>query len=116
MEENLTLSIEKAIQFAESLEAADKDAKKLKANDAAPAIYRTGHYRFLKPPRQPGINTKTCYCCGGTDHIAIFCRFHEAECKMLQKGHLARVYKSGSRPPQQNSNAKEHFKSLKTNL
>ena len=109
-EENLTL--EKAIRVAQSLEAADKNAKKLKADDAASAIHRTSHCHFLKPPRQPGTNNKTCYRCSGTDHIATTCRFREAECKKChKKGHLARVCKSGSRPPQQNSNTKAHSKS-----
>ena len=110
-EENL--SLEKAIQVAQSLEAADKNAKKLKADDAASTpIHRTGHYRYAKPPKQPANNAKTCYRCGDTDHIATTCRFRDAECKKChKKGHLARVCRSGSRPPQQKSNTKEHSKS-----
>ena len=106
-EENLTL--EKAIRVAQSLEAADKNAKKLKDEEAASTpIHRTGHYRNARPPAK----TKTCYRCGDTDHIATACRFRDAECKKChKKGHLARVCKSGSRPPHQNSNSKEHSKS-----
>ena len=106
-EENLML--EKAIRVAQSLEAADKNTKKLKAEEAASTpIHRTGHYRNARPPAK----TKTCYRCGDTDHIATACRFRDAECKKChKKGHLARVCKSGSRPPHQNSNSKEHSKS-----
>lgn len=109
-EENLTL--EKAIWVVQSLEMANKNAKKLKADDAAATpIYRTGHYRHAKPPKQP-TNTKTCYRCDDTGHIATTCRYHDAECKKChKKGHLARVCKNGSRPPQQKTNTKEHSKS-----
>ena len=106
-EENLML--EKAIRVAQSLEAADKNAKKLKAEEVVSTpIHRTGHYHNARPPAK----TKTCYQCGDTDHIATACRFRDAKCKKChKKGHLARVCKSGSRPPQQNSNSKEHSKS-----
>ena len=79
-EENL--SLEKAIRVAQSLEAADKNAKKLKADDAASTpIHRIGHYCYAK---KPANNAKTCYCCGDTDHIATTCRFRDAECKKCQ--------------------------------
>ena len=91
--------LEKAIRVAQSLEAADKNAKKLKAEEAASTpIHRNGHYRNARPPAK----TKTCYRCGDTDHIATACRFRDAGCKKChKKGHLARVCKSGSRPPHQ---------------
>ena len=87
--------------------------KKLKADDAASTpIHQTGHYRYAKTSKQPANNAKTCYHCGDTDHIATTCRFRDAECKKChKKGHLARVCRSGSRPPQQKSNTKEHSKS-----
>ena len=104
-EENLTL--EKAIWVAQSLEVADKNARKLKAKEVASmSIYWTGHYHNTRPP----ADSKTCYCYGDTDHIATICRFCDAECKKChKKGHLARVCKSGARPPQQKSNSKEHW-------
>ena len=86
-EENLTL--EKAIRVVQSLEAANKNAKKLKADDAMSAIHRTSyypsHYRFRKPPRQPGTNNKTCYRCGGTDHIATTAGFVRQNVKSATK-------------------------------
>ena len=99
-EENL--SLEKAIRVAQSLKVADKNAKKFKADDSASTpIHRTGHYRYAKPPKQPANKAKTCYRCGDTDHIATTCRFRDAEYKKChKKGHLARVCRSGSRPPQ----------------
>ena len=43
--------LEKAIRVAQSLEAADKNAKKLKAEEAASTlIHRTGHYHNARPP------------------------------------------------------------------
>ena len=92
-EENLTL--EKAIWVAQSLEAANKNAKKLKAEEATSTpIHQTSHYRNAKPP----ANSRTCYHCGDTDHIATTCRFRDAECKKChKKGHLARVCKSHNR-------------------
>ena len=93
-EENLTL--EKAIRLAQSLEAADKNTKKLKGDETAgtsSTIHRTG--RFANAPRQ---HTKSCYRCGDTDHMATTCRFRDAECKKChKKGHLARVCRSGSK-------------------
>ena len=60
-------------------------------------IHQTGHYRNARP----SANSKTCYRCDDTNHIATTCRFHDAECKKFhKKGHLARVCKSGSRPHQ----------------
>ena len=98
LEENLTL--ERAIRVAQSLEAAEKNAKKLKAEEAASTpIHQTGHYCNARPPAK----TKTCYRCGNTDQIATIFRFRDAECKKChKKGHLARVCKSGSTPLQQN--------------
>ena len=83
--------LKKAIRVAQSLEAADKNAKKLKAEEVASTpIHQPGHYRNARPPAK----TKTCYRCGDTDHIATACRFRDAECKKChKKGHLARVCK-----------------------
>jgi len=92
-----TLTLEKAIRPAQSLEAADKNTKKLKCDDAkstCSAIHKAGKYCPANPKQQPK-STKLCYRCGDTDHIATNCRFRDAECKKCHtKGHLAKVCRS----------------------
>ena len=38
--------------------------------------------------------SKPCYRCGATDHLASACRFKEATCHNCQKGHIAKVCRS----------------------
>ena len=89
-----TLTLEKTICLAQSFEAADKNTKKLKGNDAtstSSAIHKAGKY-FPANPKWKPKSTKVCYRCGDTDHIAINCRIHDIECKKChKKGHLTKV-------------------------
>ena len=82
-----SLTLAHAMEIAQGMEAAEENARKLKATagqDELPV------HRFA-PAEQP----KTCYRCGSTDHVASACRFKEAICRKCQKrGHIARVCRS----------------------
>lgn len=80
-EKDLTLAI--ALQVAQSMEAAEVNVTKLQSEEASAPINRT---ETAHPAR------KTCYRCGGHDHVPSDCRFREYICNNCQKkGHLAKV-------------------------
>ena len=90
------LTLDKALQVAQGMEAAEKSTKALQDGDTSSSnlqINRTGPSRGSS--RQP---SKSCYRCGHTDHIATACRFQESTCNRChKKGHLAKVCQSGQR-------------------
>ena len=90
------LTLDKALQVAQGMEAAEKSTKALQGGDTSSSnsqINRTGPSRGSS--RQP---SKSCYRCGHTDHIATACRFRESTCNRChKKGHLAKVCQSGQR-------------------
>ena len=84
-ESNLTLA--KAVEFAQCMELADKDAKEFKGIDAS-------IQKLYVPPRKQGGTTphpsKPCYRCSRTNHQAKDCRFADATCHYCKKkGHIA---------------------------
>ena len=92
----IDLTLDKALQVAQGMEAAEKSTKALQGGDTSSSnsqINRTGPSRGSS--RQP---SKSCYRCGHTDHIATACRFRESTCNRChKKGHLAKVCQSGQR-------------------
>ena len=105
------LKLDKAIQIAQSLEAADINSKKLQGAEAAAvngtgSVNRTGYAKpTSKTERgQAKQQSKVCYRCGNKDHLASVCPFLEEFCnKCHKKGHIARACKSNtprsSQPP-----------------
>ena len=102
------LKLEKAIQIAQSLEAADINSKKLQGaeGNGTGSVNRTGYTKSTgKADRgHSKQQSKTCYRCGNKDHLASVCPFLEEFCnKCHKKGHIARACRSStqrsSRPP-----------------
>ena len=91
------LMLDKALQVAQGMEAAEKSTKTLQGGDTSSSnsqINRTGPSHGSS--RQP--LSKLCYLCGHSDHIATACRFRESTCNRChKKGYLAKVCQSGQR-------------------
>ena len=86
-EKNLTFT--KALEMAQSLETATKDAQQLK-REASGAVHRV---TSPKPAKE------ACYRCGQTNHKAHDCRFKEATCHNCgKKGHIKVVCRSKKQP------------------
>ena len=70
------LKLEKAVQIAQSLEAADLNSKKLQGAEAdavtgAGSVNHTWYTKSVKSDRgQSRQQGKVCYCCGNRDHLA----------------------------------------------
>ena len=81
--DNLTL--DKAVQLAQSMEAADMSSKSRKDSGSASA-----------PVNQvPSGKRRKCYRCGKTGHGEKTCKYREAECHHChKKGHIASVCRS----------------------
>ena len=87
------LSLAKAIEQAQGMEAAEHNAKKLQGGNSeqvhhtsAPGSHRQHH---AKPQEK-------CYRCGGADHAPGECRFRDATCHKCQKrGHIAKACRGG---------------------
>jgi len=81
------LTLTKAIEIAQSLEAAEQNSQQIKEP----------LQDILKITRKRATNYKQsqsggCYRCGGTNHAARDCRYKESQChKCKKKGHLAKV-------------------------
>ena len=96
------LTYEKAIEIAQAVEAAEKNAKIIKNGNGKQGIhYSTGAARASgkQPVKQEQKKSQpTCYRCGGP-HLAPVCTFKEAICRACQKkGHLAKVCRSKNKP------------------
>ena len=82
-EKNLTFT--KALEIAQSLETATKDAQRLK-QEASGAVHSVTSPKSVK---------EACYRCGQTNHKASECRFKEATChNCSKKGHIKVVCRS----------------------
>ena len=86
-EPKLTLS--KAVEFAQCMELAERDAKSFKGTEAAvQKLSVAPQKRGGTSPRQ----NKPCYRCGRTNHNARDCKFIDATCNYCKKkGHIAPV-------------------------
>ena len=79
------LTLAKAVQIAQSMEAADTRAKEMKGGEAS-------ILQVYGP----------CYRCGKQGHESKACRFKDTKCHKCGKvGHLAAVCRSGKKPPSQ---------------
>ena len=81
------LTLTKMMEIAQSMEAADRDAQKLKGNELDSQV------------SEMSLGTqKSCYRCGSEQHKPRACPYREAECRNCKKkGHLARMCQSKSR-------------------
>ena len=71
------LTFAKAVELAQSAEAADNNARKLKAGDADP-VCRIGSSATHRTTDKSA--ERACYRCGGTNHVASACRFKDTVC------------------------------------
>ena len=80
------LTLVKAIEVAQSMEAAERDTQEMKSTELA--------VRKVITPRS-AVQTKPCYRCGKEGHEPHSCGFRETICHHCKKrGHLARVCRS----------------------
>ncbi len=105
-----TLTLAKAIELAQGMETAAKNAKELAQQDTASASAGSEGVHRVTPPKR-GKDTGdtrhkfqgTCFCCGTLGHRRSSCRFKDSVCRGCGKtGHLVRVCRSkpnGKRPP-----------------
>ncbi len=84
------LTLQRALEIAQSQEAAERNSQQLKGEAAAFSVESV-----------LGFSQKEkCYRCGGTNHSSQKCRFKEAECHNCgRNGHIARVCRSKEAPP-----------------
>lgn len=100
-----TLSLKRAVEIAQSLETASKNAKEL-AQQEGTASPETVHQ--VTPPRR-GKDTGSakkfngsCFCCGRVGHKREQCRLKDEVCRGCGKtGHLVRVCRNKSRRKRQ---------------
>ena len=84
-----SLSLAKAIEIAQSVEAAEKNTLKLKGG-ATGEVLRISPRRNRKPEKK-----EVCYRCGNKGHQPGECRYKDAKCHKCHKvGHLAKVCRS----------------------
>ncbi len=86
------LTFKDALDQAQAMEAADRNAKSLHATEtqAVHNIAQSCHPR--KPPR---TSAQPCYRCGRTNHDASACKFIDATCRACgKKGHISPVCRS----------------------
>ena len=93
------LTFIKAVELAQTLETASKDAQ-MKATDPAPSGSGPVH-NVTSPPKK-----EACFRCGLSNHKAHDCRFKEATCHSCgKKGHIKRACRSSRQPQRRGRNA-----------
>ena len=97
------LTLEKALEIAQSMEAAAKNAKTLQASQVQPEREQPAQppqVHKVSPGGQGG-GTTTCYRCGKGTHRPAQCPFVKARCCNCGKiGHIRQACKHGPRPSQ----------------
>ena len=79
------LTLTKALQIAQGMEAAEKDSKEIQATPVDPAQVHS----------LPQRTKQQCYRCLGTGHAPSLCRFKSLRCNKCKKiGHIARACKT----------------------
>ena len=100
--EDQKLTFAKAMELAQSLETALKDAQ-LKAAEQIPSG-NTAVHKVTSPPKK-----ESCYRCGLTNHKAADCHFKETICHQCgKKGHIKRVCRSGAQPQRRGKKGATH--------
>ena len=92
-EANLTLA--KAGEIAQKMEAAEKNAKRLQGRETVPVnkVIRQGERRPMALYGE--IRRSHVLCCGRSGHVPSSCRFRNATChKCQKKGHIAKACRS----------------------
>ncbi len=96
-----TLSFEKAVQIAVSMELAARDCAELNRattgtfEDSGRASVSGVHKLFDKRPQRGERQVKRCYRCGNESHLANVCRHKDTVCGQCNKvGHLRKVCRS----------------------
>ena len=105
-EANLTLN--KAIETARNIEAAEAQASQLHGTSSVPVLN-------VDTKKNQGRDTAekqgTCTRCGGKNHLAKDCRYRDVRChKCNKQGHLARMCRSkqpSTTPPGRRRNSKQ---------
>ena len=86
------LTYEKALEMAQSIEAAAKDVQKLQPMPSVQTVHRS---------QKQFISSSQCYRCGG-NHSSNSCRFRSVTCRACGKrGHIAKVCRSRPKGHQQ---------------
>ena len=92
------LSLQKAMEIAQGMEAADRNAKSLKGSTLA--IHKVRSLptapKHKSPNQKPTEHSRTpCYRCGRSNHDQKDCRFRDATCHHCKKkGHIAPACRS----------------------
>ena len=90
------LDLEKAMKIAQGMEAAKRDAHRLKDTDAVVA--------------RVNDDTRPCYRCGKSNHLPSACRFKEAKCHACgKKGHISAVCRSKPKQTRKVKKAKAKY-------
>ena len=92
-----SLTLAKAGEIAQGMEAAEKNAKRLQGGEAVHVPVNKVIPRREKT-EGPGWRKqeKPCYRCGRSGHVPSACRFRDATChKCQKKGHIAKACRSG---------------------
>ena len=94
------LTFAKAIEIAQSVETASKDAQQ--------SSEQTG-LRINSVPAPTHARPNPCYRCGQTNHRASNCKFKEAICHLCgNKGHLKKVCRTGKQPQKGQKQQQRH--------
>ena len=89
------LTLAKALEIAQSMEAADRNTQRLKGSSEPQRI------SDIRRDNTHGSGSKQCFRCGSDSHRSHECRHLETVCKACgKKGHLARVCRSSRRSQQ----------------
>ncbi len=101
-----TLTLERALEIAISVEKATVHAKQMKSDIKSTSVYQLNSKHQNKPSQFP-----TCHRCGGP-HLAPACRFINEKCQSCGKtGHIAKVCRS---KPSTSNRQDQHKKSYRT--
>ena len=112
------LTFKDALDRAQAMEAADRNAKSLHVTEPAEVHRLTKTPQRRVPASKQSVNpTPLCYRCGKSNHDSAHCRFIDANCRACgKKGHIAIVCRSkkpGAQPRKPSSalpmNSKTHY-------
>ena len=93
-EDHKKLTFAKAVDLAQSAEAADAKSKAFKGAPS-PAVHKVATGPRRQTPRREPTPQKACYRCGRSNHEEQMCRYRRATCHNCGKtGHIASVCRS----------------------